>query len=109
MIPLWSRKIIVRIPLGRLEAREFVEPTHFFRQWYYRSSGMLWLEFTCALPVPLALVTLRIITIRYFISSWEFVTTLDYEWSVFRRHRPFRWTIWVGDNSRRLLGFLAWC
>ena len=23
-------------------------------------------------------------------SSWEFVTTLDYEWSVIRRHRPYR-------------------
>ena len=29
------------------------------------------------------------------ISSWEFVTTLDYEWSVIRGQRPFRWTIWV--------------
>ncbi|KAI9508046.1 hypothetical protein F5148DRAFT_1199660 [Russula earlei] len=26
---------------------------------------------------------------------WEFVTTLDYEWSVFKGHRPYRWTIWV--------------
>jgi len=30
---------------------------------------------------------------------WEFVTTLDYEWSVIRRHRPFRWTIWVRINA----------
>ena len=29
------------------------------------------------------------------IRSWEFVTTLDYEWSVIRGHRPYRWTIWV--------------
>jgi hypothetical protein len=33
------------------------------------------------------------------ISSWEFVTTLDYEWNVIRRHRPFRWTIWVRVNA----------
>ena len=33
------------------------------------------------------------------ITSWEFVTTLDYEWSVIRRHRPFRWTIWVRINA----------
>ncbi|KAI0282828.1 hypothetical protein BGY98DRAFT_62547 [Russula aff. rugulosa BPL654] len=26
---------------------------------------------------------------------WEFVTTLDYEWNLFRRRRAFRWTIWV--------------
>jgi len=33
---------------------------------------------------------------------WEFVTTLDYEWSVFRRHpsRPFRWTIWIYFTTR---------
>ena len=33
------------------------------------------------------------------IFSWEFVTTLDYEWSVIRGHRPFRWTIWVSINA----------
>jgi hypothetical protein len=37
------------------------------------------------------------------IYSWEFVTTLDYEWSVIRRHRPFRWTIWVRINALFLL------
>jgi len=26
---------------------------------------------------------------------WEVVTTLDYEWSVLRGHRPYRWTIWI--------------
>ena len=41
------------------------------------------------------------------ISSWEFVTTLDYEWSVIRRHRPFRWTIWVRINVLFLLSFVA--
>src|SRR5712675_35156 len=28
-------------------------------------------------------------------SSWEFFTTLDYEWSVIQGSRPYRWTIWV--------------
>lgn len=27
--------------------------------------------------------------------SWEFFTTLDYEWMVFRGHIRYRWTIWV--------------
>jgi hypothetical protein len=27
--------------------------------------------------------------------SWEFVTTLDFEWNVIRRHQRYRWTIWV--------------
>ncbi|KAI0282830.1 hypothetical protein BGY98DRAFT_62818 [Russula aff. rugulosa BPL654] len=31
---------------------------------------------------------------------WEFVTTLDYEWSVIRRHRPYRWTIWIYSTTR---------
>ena len=33
------------------------------------------------------------------ISSWEFVTTLDYEWSVIRGHRPYRWPIWVSSDA----------
>ncbi|KAF8504384.1 hypothetical protein F5888DRAFT_739193 [Russula emetica] len=31
---------------------------------------------------------------------WEFVTTLDYEWSVIRRHRPYRWSIWIYSTAR---------
>jgi len=31
---------------------------------------------------------------------WEFFTTLDYEWSVIRRNRPYRWTIWVYSLTR---------
>ncbi|KAI0297926.1 hypothetical protein BC826DRAFT_1184490 [Russula brevipes] len=34
------------------------------------------------------------------ISSWEFLTTLSYEWSVIRRHRPYRWTIWIYSLTR---------
>jgi len=30
--------------------------------------------------------------------SWEFVTTLDYEWSIIRKRRPYQWTIWVSSN-----------
>jgi hypothetical protein len=41
------------------------------------------------------------------ISSWEFVTTLDYEWSVIRGHRPYRWTIWVRINALPLFSFFA--
>jgi len=31
---------------------------------------------------------------------WEFFTTLDYEWSVIRGRRPYRWTIWVYSLTR---------
>jgi len=40
-----------------------------------------------------------IIINRLSASRWEFVTTLDYEWSVIRRRRPYRWTIGVRDDS----------
>jgi len=32
--------------------------------------------------------------------AWEFITTLDYEWSIIRGHRPYRWTIWVYSLTR---------
>ncbi|KAH9957074.1 hypothetical protein BGW80DRAFT_1466043 [Lactifluus volemus] len=32
--------------------------------------------------------------------SWEFITTLDFEWSVIRGHRPYRWTIWIYSLTR---------
>ncbi|KAI0283528.1 hypothetical protein BC826DRAFT_193385 [Russula brevipes] len=31
---------------------------------------------------------------------WEFVTTLDFEWSVIRGRRPYRWTIWIYSLTR---------
>src|SRR6266566_7530518 len=40
-------------------------------------------------------------------SSWEFVTTLDYEWSVIRRHRPYRWSIWVRSDALFVLSCIA--
>src|SRR5579863_6078357 len=40
-----------------------------------------------------------------FTCSWEFVTTLDYEWGVFRGHRQYLWTIWVCSSEASLLEF----
>ena len=34
------------------------------------------------------------------VPSWEFLTTLEYEWDVIRGRRPYRWTIWVRGNMR---------
>ena len=31
--------------------------------------------------------------------SWEFFTTLDYEWRIIRGNLPHRWTIWVRNNK----------
>ncbi|KAI0287050.1 hypothetical protein BC826DRAFT_1189258 [Russula brevipes] len=32
--------------------------------------------------------------------TWEFLTTLSYEWSVIRGHRPYRWPIWIYSLTR---------
>jgi hypothetical protein len=37
--------------------------------------------------------------------SWEFFTTLEYEWKVIRRRLPYRWTIWVCEYLRFTLIF----
>ncbi|KAH9978391.1 hypothetical protein BJV74DRAFT_798427 [Russula compacta] len=31
---------------------------------------------------------------------WEFIITLDYEWSIFRGRRPYRWTVWMYSITR---------
>jgi len=36
----------------------------------------------------------------YGLFLWEFFTTLDYEWKVFRGHIPYRWTIWIYSTTR---------
>ena len=38
--------------------------------------------------------------------SWEFFTTLDYEWNVCRGRLPYRWTIWVGEFFLDSFAFL---
>ena len=43
----------------------------------------------------------RNLTLYY---SWEFFTTLDYEWSIMQGHRPYRWTIWVCNHALTLFG-----
>ena len=30
--------------------------------------------------------------------SWEFVTTLEYDWDVIRGRLQYRWTFWVRNN-----------
>ncbi len=47
--------------------------------------------------IPFALTGTRLHT------SWEFVTTLNYEWRTIRGRQPYRWTIWV-CNYRRYWG-----
>jgi hypothetical protein len=33
--------------------------------------------------------------------SWEYVTSLYYEWNVIRGYQRYRWTIWVRDDHDR--------
>jgi hypothetical protein len=43
--------------------------------------------------------------IRTGTSSWEYVTTLDFELDIIRGRRPYQWTIWVCSERR----FFACC
>jgi hypothetical protein len=54
------------------------------------------------LHVGLPLVTTRFITQlsrQLPTLSWEFMTTLDYEWNIIQERIRFRWTIWVRNDS----------
>jgi hypothetical protein len=48
-------------------------------------------------PVPTTLASSLYVTTQSppSVSSWEFFTTLGYEWDVIRGRRPYRWTILV--------------
>lgn len=43
------------------------------------------------------------------LSSWEFFTTLNYEWRVIRGDLPYRWTIWVRNDRDFTLTHLTCC
>ena len=47
----------------------------------------------CALRCPY-------IHLSSFTSSWEYITTLKYEFDVIRGHLTYRWTIWVRNNTQ---------
>ncbi|KAH9984831.1 hypothetical protein BJV77DRAFT_1035671 [Russula vinacea] len=54
-------------------------------------------------PTVVALDSWALIKLCHALGSlyfWEFFTNLDYEWSVFRGHRPYRWTIWIYSLTR---------
>ncbi|KAF8268700.1 hypothetical protein EI94DRAFT_1727082, partial [Lactarius quietus] len=46
-------------------------------------------------PDSLKMVVVKLWHVLDGIFIWEFFVTLDYEWSVIRGHRPYRWTIWI--------------
>jgi hypothetical protein len=52
------------------------------------------LAYLCESTCPAALDSMLHL-IAHFTSSWEFLTTLDYEWDVIRGRRPYRRMIWV--------------
>jgi len=64
-------------------------------QWRWLSCGTPWAVSICELfrshwPFVIVRATTQTST-----TSWEFFTTLEYEWNVFRGRLPYRWTIWV--------------
>ncbi|KAF8497395.1 hypothetical protein F5888DRAFT_279971 [Russula emetica] len=49
---------------------------------------------------PFTVIVMKFWLIVSGIYIWEFVTTLDFEWSVIRRHQRYRWSIWIYSVSR---------
>src|SRR5258708_32743469 len=62
-------------------------------------SGILWMASSCGPSSHWHSVAPISHIAQFLTPSWEFVTTLDYEWNVIRGHRPYRWTIWVCSHS----------
>jgi len=54
-------------------------------------------------PVTIAREFVALVKLWHVVDGiyiWEFLTTLDYEWDVFRGRRPYRWTIWIYSLTR---------
>ena len=57
--------------------------------------------YSCMSPCPLQVLAALASSLyvpaqlRPSTSSWEFFSTLDYEWDVIRGRRPYRWTVLV--------------
>jgi hypothetical protein len=68
----------------------------------------LWLA-TSGLYLWVFIVFLHVAQSQPSVSSWEFFTTLDYEWGVIRGRLPYRWTIWVSNNRCFSLLFTTLC
>ena len=71
-------------------------------------SGTLWMAYTCESPCLAVLASTRLYStiIEPWIhnpTSWEFLSTLDFEWDFIRGKHPYRRTIWV---CSLLCGFL---
>jgi hypothetical protein len=56
---------------------------------------MLFVASSCALSASSISLQVLSYQLNLPLLSWEFFTTLDFEWSVIRGNRPYRWTIWV--------------
>jgi hypothetical protein len=64
-----------------------------FPEFLARSTWDLYVRVVFCVDLPLSCTSIRT-------SSWEYVTTLDFELEMIRGHRPYRWTIWVCRDRR---------
>lgn len=63
-------------------------------QWILSGSGACWMVSSCASAWLCPVAALMC-------PSWEFLTALNYEWSIIQGHRPYRWSISVCDDTLR--------
>ena len=105
VIQLLWRRMLVRIFFLLCGLGSLLRPP---LKWCSPSYGTLWAGFTCEHfqrfrphqpPIPIV----SFITQFLRPTSWEYFTTLDYEWSVIRGRRPYRRTIWVRRYMRLTL------
>ena len=102
-IPLWSPRLAVRMLL--LQSQEF-ENAGILNGFFQSRPTKIVARCGCSLYVGLrgtSLCTHRKLLTRGCRSSWEFITTLDFEWSFIQGGRRYRWTIWVCND-----GFFFW-
>ncbi|KAH9953476.1 hypothetical protein BC827DRAFT_132253 [Russula dissimulans] len=60
--------------------------------WHCVDAVFIWANF----HLPVALMTCRLSNSRELCSSsWEFLTSLDFEWCVIQGRIPYRPTVWV--------------
>ncbi|KAF8259727.1 hypothetical protein EI94DRAFT_997547 [Lactarius quietus] len=66
-----------------------------YTSWHSSTVSMVY-----PLNTSLAVAVVKLWHVLDGIFIWEFFVTLDYEWSIIRGHRPYRWTIWIYSLTR---------
>ncbi len=81
--------VCAQYSLSKSEGNWAYLPGEVLRFWNLVDGIFMWARLYWHFAVPMCHIT------QSPTPSWEFMISLDYEWSVIRGCRPYRWTIWV--------------